>query len=172
MPIPLIRLRPSGLETQRFVERRDQRTLKEKRNEVTACLSRRANHLVNGQGRRFKRYLCTKFCLCYGLDPFSNCFLVSNDAARDMPSPFVIPIITPSQQRLVPLILNEQVHVNHGRDPADKQKGRGRPLDGSLIKDSIVLTASLISTLPAINLNTSTVYQLFQALIICVRTVN
>lgn len=84
MPIPLIRLRPSGLETQGFVGRRQEKTLKQKGNEMPPYVSGWVNYLVDGQRRRVKIHLYPQFETGYGLHPAGQGFLVPDNPAWQM----------------------------------------------------------------------------------------
>ncbi len=80
------------------------------------------NDFLDRQGQGLKRHLCAKLGSCDRPDPFREPFLVSDNAARDMPSRLPISVIAPRQQGLASLVLDQQVHVDHGHDPAGEQK--------------------------------------------------
>jgi len=69
------------------------------------------NYLLDRQGKGLKRHLHAELRSCHRADPFRNLFLVSDDAARDMPSCLAISVIAPGQQGLVRLVLDQQVYV-------------------------------------------------------------
>ena len=80
------------------------------------------NAFVDENRRRIELHDSAKFSLGHNAYSLSCRFFVSDDAARNVPAGSIEAVAPPGEQRPSAIVLDQQVHVDEGRGPAQKEK--------------------------------------------------
>src|SRR5262245_16863009 len=146
MPRPLSVFRITGAVPETLVERTGERALEQKGDEVPS----RAPHGLNDFGDRDRlgpdqRDGGAQLARGDGRDPVGHPLLEADHAAGNVPAEIQL-VVTPRQQRLAPLVADEQIDVDHRREPGEQLEDVLRQpaagvADGRLDRGDVILEA-------------------------------
>jgi hypothetical protein len=122
VPFPLVRLRILRDVAAGRIQRSEQAAAVEQRDEMSAFSDVRINILAHQQRCCFGFDFRDQLLQSNRMQAIQRLFLITNDATGDMPPGSIELIMALGEQSASVAVLNEQVRIYQGREPADEQQ--------------------------------------------------